>query len=264
MLEKNQFDTTLKIFESHAHYDDEQFDDDRESLLENLYENGVETVVNIGASLESCKGTLDIANKYAHVYAAIGIHPDMVGELNEETFAWLKAQFQNPKVVAVGEIGLDYYWDKEKHDVQKKWFIQQLQLAEELDLPVVIHSREATEDTLAIIKEYGKSLKGVVHCFSGSVEIAKEYVKMGYYLGIGGVVTFKNSKKLKEVVEAVPLDSLVVETDCPYLAPTPFRGKRNSSLLLPYVVQEIAGIKQVSYEEVVATTRKNGKKLYGI
>ncbi len=195
------------IFETHAHYDAEQFDQDRESLLESLPSQGIETVVNIGASLEGCKASIELAKRFPHVYAAIGVHPDEVGELNEETFEWLKQQYSYEKVVAVGEIGLDYYWDKENHDIQKKWFIAQLNLARELKLPVVIHSREATEETLEIMKEYGRDLGGVIHCFSGSAEIAKEYVKMGYYLGIGGVVTFKDSRKLKEVVDAVQLTS---------------------------------------------------------
>ncbi len=252
------------IFETHAHYDAEQFDEDRDELLENLPSLGVEVVVNIGASLDGCKASIELAEKYPHVYAAVGVHPDEVGELNEEIFEWLKQQYRNDKVVAVGEIGLDYYWDNESHDVQKKWFIEQLKLAKECELPVVIHSREATEDTLEIMKEYGRELGGVIHCFSGSVEVAREYVKMGYYLGIGGVVTFKNSRKLKEVVIDTPLEFLVLETDCPYLAPTPNRGKRNDSTQLTYVAQEIAQLKGITYEEVIEATRNNGRKLYGI
>ncbi len=252
------------IFETHAHYDAEQFDEDRELLLGSMPSRGVETVVNIGASLEGCQASIELAKKYAHVYAAVGVHPDEVGALNEETFSWLKQQYSYEKVVAVGEIGLDYYWDNESHDVQKKWFIAQLKLAKEQKLPVVIHSREATEDTLDIMKEYGRELSGVIHCFSGSVEVAREYVKMGYYLGIGGVVTFKNSRKLKEVVVDTPLEHLVLETDAPYLAPTPNRGKRNDSTQLEYVAREIAELKGITYEEVVNVTRENGRKLYGI
>lgn len=252
------------IFETHAHYDAEQFDEDRDELLKSLPSRGVEVVVNIGASLDGCKASIELAEKYPHVYAAVGVHPDEVGELNEETFAWLKQQYRNDKVVAVGEIGLDYYWDNESHDIQKKWFIEQLKLAKEYKLPVVIHSREATEDTLEIMKEYGRELSGVIHCFSGSVEVAREYVKMGYYLGIGGVVTFKNSRKLKDVVVDTPLEFLVLETDCPYLAPTPNRGKRNDSTQLTYVAEEIAQLKGITYEEVIEATRNNGRKLYGI
>lgn len=166
--------------------------------------------------------------------------------------------------MAVGEIGLDYYWDNESHDTQKKWFIRQLELARELDLPVIIHSRDAAADTLEIMKEHAKGLRGVIHCFSYSKELAREYVKMGFYIGIGGVVTFKNGKKLKEIAEEIPLDRILLETDCPYLAPVPFRGKRNSSLYIPYIAQEIANLKGITYEEVVAQTEENGKRLFGI
>lgn len=166
------------------------------------------------------------------------------------------------KMVAVGEIGLDYYWDKENRDLQKMWFIRQLELARQLDLPVIIHSREAAADTMEIMKQHAKGLDGVIHCFSYSPEQAKEYVKMGFYLGIGGVVTFKNAKKLKEVVQEIPLEALVLETDSPYLAPVPHRGKRNNSQNLVYVAEEIAALKGVSYEEVVRQTTENAKKLY--
>lgn len=252
------------IFETHAHYDADQFDEDRDELIASLPDRGVEAVVNIGASLEGCRASIELADKYDHVYAAVGVHPDEVGELNEETFVWLGQQYSHEKVVAVGEIGLDYYWDNESHDIQKKWFVAQLKLAKDKNLPVVIHSREATEDTLDIMKEYGRELRGVIHCFSGSVEVAREYVKMGYYLGIGGVVTFKNARKLKEVVIDTSLEYLVLETDCPYLAPTPNRGKRNDSTQLEYVAREIAELKGTTYEEVVTITRENGRKLYGI
>ena len=169
---------------------------------------------------------------------------------------------EKEKIVAVGEIGLDYYWDKEGHDLQKHWFIRQLDLAREMNKPVMIHSREAAADTMEIMKEHGKGLKGVIHCYSYSLEMAREYVKMGYYIGVGGVVTFKNSKKLKEIVEEIPLESIVLETDCPYLAPTPFRGKRNSSLYLPYVVEAIAELKGISAEQVIEQTEKNARDLY--
>lgn len=198
------------------------------------------------------------------MYAAVGIHPDEVGELNEETFARMKELFLRDKVVAVGEIGLDYYWDNESHAMQKKWFIRQLELARELSLPVLIHSREAAADTMDIMKEYAGGLKGVIHCYSYSREMAKEYVKMGFYIGVGGVVTFKNARKLKETVEEIPLEAIVLETDCPYLAPVPFRGKRNHSAYIRYVAEEIAGLKGVAYEKVVAQTEMNAEKLYGI
>lgn len=252
------------IFDSHAHYDSSQFNEDREQLLNSMQEKGIGTIVNSGADWDSVTEVVELAQKYPHVYAAVGMHPDEVGDLNEERFQFLKSQCQKEKVVAVGEIGLDYYWDNESHDVQKKWFIRQLELARELDLPVIIHSRDAAADTLEMMKEYGKGLRGVIHCFSYSKEMALEYVKMGFHIGVGGVVTFKNSKKLKEVVEAIPLERILLETDCPYLAPTPFRGKRNSSLYIPYIAEEIANLKGVTYEEVVAQTEQNGKILFNI
>lgn len=250
------------IFETHAHYDDEQFDTDRDELLRSMEEGGVGTIVNVSATYESCENVVKLAEKYPFLYAAVGVHPDEVGALNEVTFARMKELFSNPKVVAVGEIGLDYYWDKESHDLQKEWFVRQLALARELHLPVLIHSRDAAADTMEIMKAYGQGLDGVIHCFSYSKEMAREYVKMGYYIGVGGVVTFKNAKKMKEVVEEVPLESILLETDCPYLAPEPNRGKRNSSLNLVYVAQKIAQIKGVTYEEVMAQTEENARKMY--
>ena len=252
------------IFESHAHYDSQQFDDDRDALLNSMQENGVGTIINSAADWDSVTEVVELAEKYPFVYAAVGMHPDEVGDLNEERFDFMKSQCQKEKVVAVGEIGLDYYWDNESHDTQKKWFIRQLELARELDLPVIIHSRDAAADTLEIMKEHAKGLRGVIHCFSYSKELAREYVKMGFYIGIGGVVTFKNGKKLKEIAEEIPLDRILLETDCPYLAPVPFRGKRNSSLYIPYIAQEIANLKGITYEEVVAQTEENGKRLFGI
>ena len=166
--------------------------------------------------------------------------------------------------MAVGEIGLDYYWDKEGHDLQKKWFIRQLELAGEKGMPVIIHSREAAADTMEIMQRHARGIKGVIHCYSYSPEMAREYVKMGYYIGVGGVVTFKNGRKLKETVKEIPLESIVLETDCPYLAPEPFRGKKNSSLYLPYVAKEIAAIKEITYEEVIQQTEINARKLYNL
>lgn len=253
-----------KIFESHAHYDDEQFDEDRQELLKSMNANGVGMIVNVGASLKGCENSIALSKEYPFIYAALGVHPDEIGDLNEETFKWLKKQYKHEKVVAVGEIGLDYYWDNESHELQKKWFIEQLKLARELELPVIIHSRDAAKDTLDIIKLHGKGITGVIHCFSYSVEMAKEYVKMGFYIGVGGVVTFKNAKKLKEVVSEIPLDKILLETDCPYLAPVPNRGKRNSSLNLIYVAEEIAQIKKTDVQEVIDQTTKNAKKMYRI
>lgn len=251
------------IFDTHAHYDDGQFDEDRAELLASMAENGVGTIVNVSASYASCERVTDMARDYPFLYAAVGVHPDEVGDLNEESFARMKALFTREKVVGVGEIGLDYYWEKESHEIQKKWFIRQLELAGELGLPVVIHSREAAADTMEIMKRYAKGLKGVIHCYSYSREMAKEYVKMGFYIGVGGVVTFKNARKLKETVEEIPLASIVLETDCPYLAPVPYRGKRNHSAYIRYVAEEVARLKGLSCEEVIRQTEKSAKELYG-
>ena len=251
------------IFESHAHYDDEAFDRDREELLEECRNQGIEYIVNVSSSLKSVRTTLALAEQHPFVYAAVGIHPDEVGELNEETFAWLEQQCGHPKAVAVGEIGLDYYWDEPEREIQKEWFVRQLELAEKCGLPVIIHSREACADTLEEMKKaHSPELRGVIHCFSYAPETAGEYLEMGYYIGVGGVVTFKNAKKLKEVVKMLPLNRILLETDCPYLAPEPNRGKRNSSLNLPYVAAAIAEIKGVETEEVIRVTNENARNLY--
>lgn len=252
------------IFDTHTHYDDKQFDPDRSTLLNSMADAGVGTIVNVGASLEGCRAAIKLAQQYPFIYAAVGVHPDETGCLNEDTFAVLKEWCQMDKVVAVGEIGLDYYWDTQPREVQKKWFIRQLGLARELGLPVNIHSRDASEDTFQIMKEYGDRLEGIIHCFSGSKELAAEYVKLGFYIGVGGVVTFKNGKKLKRVVEETPLTSIVLETDCPYLAPEPYRGKRNCSAYIKYVAEEIARLKDTTYEEVIRQTEENAKKVYSI
>lgn len=252
------------IFESHAHYDSHQFDEDREELLKSMQGNGVGTILNVCADWESVTEVVDMVQNYPFMYAAVGLHPDEVGVLDEERFEFLKKQCQKEKVVAIGEIGLDYYWDNESHDVQKRWFVRQLELARELNLPIIIHSRDAAEDTLKVMKEHAQGLRGVIHCFSYSKELAEEYVKMGFHIGIGGVVTFKNGKKLKEVVEVIPVERILLETDCPYLAPEPYRGKRNSSLYIPNIAQAIADIKGITYEEVVAQTEQNAKALFGL
>lgn len=253
------------IFDSHAHYDDSAFDDDREELLSLLPGQGVGTVVNVGASLASTGRTVELAQKYSFIYGAAGVHPDEVGELNEERFWWLREQCQKDKIVAVGEIGLDYYWDKENHALQKEWFVRQLRLAKELGMPVIVHSREAAADTMEILKqEYTPLVPVVVHCYSYSVEMAREYLKMGYYLGIGGVLTFKNAKKLKEVVQEAPIEQLLLETDCPYLAPVPFRGKRNDSRNLTYVAEEMGRLKGMEPQEIIRITEENARRFYRI
>ena len=253
------------IFDTHAHYDDDAFDEDREELLAGMSQAGVEYIVNVGASMASSERSVKLAEKYPFVYAAVGVHPDEIGELEEEKFAKLREWTKHEKVKAVGEIGLDYYWDKEGHDLQKHWFMRQMELAHEEKLPMIVHSREAAKDTLdMVVAAKPLELSGIIHCYSYSVEQAREYLNMGYYIGIGGVLTFKNAKKLKEVAEYAPLSQIVIETDCPYLAPTPFRGKRNDSSKLIYVAEELAAIKQIPVEEVLRVTNENGKKLYHI
>lgn len=253
------------IFDTHAHYDDDAFDEDRDELLSGMAAKNVEYIVNVGASIESSKRSIALAEKYPFIYAAVGVHPDEVGELDDEKFEKLREWTTHEKVKAVGEIGLDYYWDKEKHDLQKHWFMRQMELAHEVNLPIIVHSREAAKDTLdMIIAAKPLDLSGIIHCYSYSVEQAREYLNMGYYIGIGGVLTFKNAKKLKEVAEYAPLSRIVLETDCPYLAPTPYRGKRNDSSMIAYVAEELAAIKQMPVEEVLRITNENGKKLYHI
>ena len=203
--------------------------------------------------------------RYPHVYAAVGVHPDHVGELDEVKMQHLREMCTMEKTVAVGEIGLDYYWDKESHELQKEWFKKQMELAKEVDLPVIVHSREAAQDTFDLIKsEHAGTTGGVIHCFSGSKEMAKEYIKMGYYIGVGGVVTFKNARVLKEVVKSIPLERILTETDCPYLAPVPFRGKRNCSAYISYVLDMIAELKGISREEAEQVTYENARNMYRI
>lgn len=253
------------IFESHAHYDDSKFDEDREQLLSSMQENGIGRIINVGSSLQGCKKTLELAEKYDFIYGAVGIHPSDIEDLNEETYQWLREKAAAKKVAAIGEIGLDYYWDKEEEvqKAQRYWFERQMKLAEETELPVIIHSRDAAQDTLKLMKDiHAEQIPGVIHCFSYSPEMAEEYVKMGYYIGIGGVVTFKNAKKLKEVAAAVPLERILLETDSPYLAPEPHRGSRNSSLNLPIIAAEIARIRDITIEEVIEATEKNAEQLF--
>jgi len=254
------------IFETHAHYDDEKFDADRVELLSHLLrENNIGKVVNVGATFKGCKESIALAEKYDDVYAAIGIHPEEIDEINDDVMEYLHQNASHKKVVAIGEIGLDYYWVKEEEQRKKQriWFNKQMDLAKELEMPVIIHSRDAAEDTLNTIRLYNNShVKGIVHCYSYSKEIAMEYVKMGWYIGVGGVVTFKNAKKLVETVEAIPLESIVLETDCPYMAPVPHRGERNSSIFLSHVAEKIAEIKNISVEEVEKVTYQNALNIY--
>ena len=211
------------IIDTHTHYDDEQFDEDREEILGKMQDAGIGMIMDAGSTILSWDKIVKLTEEYPFVYGAIGVHPDEVGNLDETQFARMERLLDKEKIKAVGEIGLDYYWDNEPHEVQQKWFIRQLELAGEVKKPVIIHSREAAADTMYIMKNYAQGLDGVIHCYSYSREMAEEYVKMGFYIGIGGVVTFKNAKKLKDVAAAIPIEKIVLETDCPYMAPEPWQ-----------------------------------------
>ena len=255
------------IFESHAHYDDEAFDNDRNELLLGMRDHGIETVINVAASLDSVRSSLALAHEYPDVYAAVGVHPSETLELNDETFDWLRSKVLDDRCVAVGEIGLDYHFLDEYPDpgkeTQKVWFEKQLDMAKEFNKPVIIHSRDAALDTLNIMmKPQYRDLTFDMHCYSYSKESAKELLKLDCYFGIGGVVTFKNAKKLIEALEIIPLDRILLETDCPYLAPTPHRGERNSSYYLVLVVEKLAEIKGISYDEAVRITCENSKRFF--
>jgi TatD DNase family protein len=251
------------IFDTHTHYDDEAFQEDRDTLLNSLPLNGIGRVVNIGASLDSCVTTLELAAKYPFIYGALGVHPSECAELSESDMEWLGNQLSHEKCVAVGEMGLDYHYPDPSSALQKKWFSRQLDLARQSGLPAVIHSREAAKETIDIMKaEKAGDIGGVMHCFSYGKEIAGQVLQMGFYIGIGGVLTFSNGRKLKEAAEYIPIEAIVLETDCPYLSPVPNRGKRNSSLNLPYVVEALAQIKRLTTALVEEITWDNACRLY--
>ncbi|MCR5641667.1 MAG: TatD family hydrolase [Lachnospiraceae bacterium] len=253
------------IFETHAHYDDESFDEDRDVLLARLPQENIETVINVGATFAGAKASLELAHQYPYIYAAVGVHPSEIADLSEGTLEELQQMARDRKTVAIGEIGLDYYWDKEAdvQEAQRMWFRRQLELARQVQLPVIIHSRDAAEDTFSMMKEAaGWGMEGVIHCYSYSAEMAREYVKLGYYIGVGGVVTFKNARKLKETVDQIPLEQILLETDSPYMTPEPFRGMRNDSTYIPYVIETIAKIKGITQDEVMVTTRENARRLF--
>lgn len=251
------------IIDTHAHYDDKRFSEDRDELLTNLEQNGIEYIINSGASVKSNKQTLDLTKKYERVYASLGICPTDVDHVTQKDMEWIETKCKDKKVVAIGETGLDYYWTTENKAFQQEIFASHIGIACENKLPLVIHSRDAAKDTLDILKsELIAETGGSLHCFSYGKEIAREYLKMGFSFGIGGVVTFSNAKKLKEAVAYIPMEHILLETDCPYLAPMPYRGKRNVSHYLPHVAEAIAEIKNISKEEVIRITTLNAKKLF--
>ena len=251
------------IFDSHAHYDDGWFDSDRDELLASLPDKGVCGIVNNSVDLNNAKTVLALAEKYPFIYAAVGIHPENLEGLPEDYLDRIAALTKHPKVVAIGETGLDYHWDVWPREIQKEWFARQMELAIKVGLPINVHSRDAAQDTFDLIRqEHAGTTGGIIHCFSGSAELAREYVKMGYFLGIGGVATFKNSKVLKRVIAETPLPYLVTETDSPYVAPSPHRGQRNDPGYIPLVIEAIAKIKEISIGEAADALLRNAQRAY--
>lgn len=255
------------MIDSHAHLDDPKFDLDRDSLINNLEKHGIEYVFNIGADIVSSRNSVALADKYENIYAVVGIHPHDASSYNEEIEKELIELAKNKKVMAIGEIGLDYYYDNSPRDIQMEVFKKQIELAAKLNLPIVIHSRDAHKDTFDTLKEAHEKypdMKVLIHCYSSSVEMMREYMKLGFYIALGGVVTFKNSVTPKEVAKEVPLSRLLLETDSPYMAPVPLRGKRNEPMFVKYVAEEIASLRGINIEEVIEQTSKNTKEFYGI
>lgn len=249
------------IFDSHAHYNDKRFDDDRDTLLADMLGSSVCGIVNCGTDLSGSLRSIELAEKHDGIYAAVGFHPEDLTDV-ERDFDACAALLSHKKVVAVGEIGLDYYWDAFPRPVQQDWFVRQMQLAKEHDLPVIVHDRDAHEDTLALLKQ--ERPIGVLHAFSGSVEMAKTVLDLGMYIGLGGVVTFQNARKTVEVAQMIPLDRLLLETDAPYMTPVPFRGRRNDSTMIRFVAARIAELRGMETDEVLNITADNAKRLFGI
>ncbi len=257
----------IKIFDTHAHYDDESYDCDRDSLIKGLPEHGVYAAANIGVTLESSRVTVELTNQYDNIYGVVGIYPSDVSQLEKEGAVdeLISMVKNNDKIVAIGEIGLDYHYDDMDKKLQQKWFAGQMEIARELMVPIAVHSRDAAKDTVDIMKATNaKEIGGVIHCYSYTKEVARDFLNMGFYFGIGGVVTFKNAKKLRAAVEYIPMENIVLETDSPYLTPSPHRGERNSSLYLPLVAETIAEIKGISVDEVYDITWKNAHEMYKI
>ena len=253
------------LFDTHVHLNAEQFNEDLQEVIDRAIAEGVTNMVVVGFDEITIKKAIELAENHDFLYASVGWHPVDAVDMTQEHLDWLKELASHPKVVALGEMGLDYYWDKSPKDIQKEVFRKQIRLAKEVNLPIIIHNRDATADIVEILKEENAGeVGGIMHCFSGSVETALECVEMNFYISLGGPVTFKNAKKPKEVAEAIPLDRLLVETDCPYLTPHPYRGKRNEPAYVKLVAQQIAELKGLTFEEVADETAKNTKKLFGI
>ncbi|MGG2945061.1 TatD family hydrolase [Bacillus safensis] len=253
------------LFDTHAHLNAEQYNEDLEQVIERAKSEKVEKIVVVGFDRPTITRAMELIEEYDFIYAAIGWHPVDAIDMTDEDLAWIKDLSQHEKVVAIGEMGLDYYWDKSPKDVQKEVFRRQIALAKEVKLPIVIHNRDATEDVVTILKEEGAAeVGGIMHCFTGSLETAKACMEMNFYISFGGPVTFKNAKKPKEVVKEIPSDKLLIETDCPYLTPVPFRGKRNEPSYVKYIAEQIAELREISFEELAELTTINAKKVFRI
>lgn len=251
------------LYDSHAHYDDSQFDSDRDAVITAAHNGGITYINNIASDIESSRKSIALAEKYDFVYASVGVHPSDVGGMTAEDIDTLRNLAQHKKVVAIGEIGLDYHYDDTSEEDQKTWLPPQIELAHELNLPVIIHDRESCGECMRILKEH-KVSNGVIHCFSGSAETAKEFLKMGLHISFTGVITFKNARRALEALKVIPMDRLMIETDCPYMAPEPFRGRRNHSGYVYRVAEKIAEIKGLTFEEVAEITTNNAIKFFGI
>lgn len=252
-------------FDTHAHLNADQYQEDLQEVIDRALAEGISRIVVVGFDRPTIKKAMELAEQFEFIYASVGWHPVDAIDMKDEDLVWIEELAGHPKVVALGEMGLDYYWDKSPKDIQKQVFRRQIQLAKKVKLPIIIHNRDATADIVEILREEGANeVGGIMHCFSGSPEIAKECVEMNFYISLGGPVTFKNARKPKEVAAAIPLDKLLIETDCPYLAPHPYRGKRNEPSYVKLVAEQIAEIKQISIEEVASVTTENAKKLFGI
>lgn len=253
------------LFDSHAHLDGRRFDKDRDKVIERAKESGISYIMNPGADFESSVKSVELASKYEMIYAAVGVHPHDTKDMDDIMLELIKSLTKKPKVMAIGEIGLDFHYDNSPRDIQEKWFRKQVRLAKDVNLPIIIHDREANNEVMSILKEEKAFNTGVLmHCYSGSAELAKQYIKLGAYISIAGPVTFKNVRKAVEVVQAIPIEYLMIETDSPYLTPHPYRGKRNESSYVKYVAEKIAEIKGISLEEVAERTTENAKKYFGI
>ncbi|HHV27062.1 TatD family deoxyribonuclease [Anaerosalibacter bizertensis] len=253
------------LIDSHAHLDDPKFNKDRDRLIKSLKQNDISLVINVGADVSSSIKSVKLADEYENIYAAVGVHPHSAKEMDDSTIDVLKAFAKRDKVVAIGEIGLDFHYDNSPRDIQRKWFIEQIKLAKELNMPIIVHSRDADQETFDILKEEAdERLRGVLHCYSGSAEMAKDYIDLGFYISLAGPVTFKNARKPKEVAKVVPMDKLLIETDSPYLTPEPHRGKRNEPLYVRHVASMIAELRGMDFEDVGRITSENTKRLFNI